>query len=330
MHLLVLLESGLWYEITADNRGGMIQGINADLESLMEWGRDNKTTFEADKTAMMLISNKKKPFDLTGIKMGGFPVEQVQQLKLVGYLFDQKMTFGPMVSKLAKKARSRVAALRRIRHLLSVENLKLMYTMFVRSTKEYGSVSFMGAAITHLEKLDRVQDSAVRCCGFEVESLQSRREAAAAALALKLLDGGAHVKLQPFAPKFVKNVSLTKKRTRHNSSFGLQLERRTKTSSLNTFKRSFPGCIHTIWRKIPQSLIEEGQQTYWLRIKKRVKKFLEGKWTMESEKLKPHKPKNSKGEESYSTRLNQELNAQDTDWVQVHQELKQSGISMNV
>jgi len=77
-------------------------------------------------------------------------------------------------------------------------------------------------------------------------------------------------------------------------------------------------------------LIEEGQQTYWLRIKKRVKKFLEGKWTMESEKLKPHKPKKSKGEESYSTRLNQELNAQDTDWVQVHQELKQSGISMNV
>ena len=267
----------------------------------------------------MLISNKKKPFDLTGIKMGGFPVEQVKQLKLVGYLFDQKMTFGPMVGKLAKKARSRVAALRRVRHLLSVENLKLMYTMFVRSTMEYGSVSFMGAAVTYLEKLDRVQDSAVRCCGFEVESLQSRREAAAAALALKLLDGGAHVKLQPFALKFAKNISLTKKRTRDNSSVGLQLERRTKTNSLNTFKRSFLGCIHTIWRKIPQSLIEEGQQTYWLRIKKRVKKFLEGKWTMESEKLKPYKPKKSKGEESYSTRLNQELNAQDTDWVQVHQ-----------
>jgi hypothetical protein len=166
---------------------------------------------------MMLVSNKKKPFDLTGIEMGGFPVKQVKQLKLVGYLFDQKMTFGPMVSKLAKKARSRVGALRRIRHLLSVGNLKLMYTMFVRSTMEYGSVTFMGAAITHLEKLDRVQDSAVRCCGFEVESLQSRREAAAAALALKLLDGGAHVKLQPFAPKFAKKFSLTKKRTRDNS-----------------------------------------------------------------------------------------------------------------
>ena len=31
-----------------------------------------------------------------------------------------------------------------------------MYTMFVRSTMEYGSVAFMGAATTHLQKLDRV------------------------------------------------------------------------------------------------------------------------------------------------------------------------------
>ena len=48
---------------------------------------------------------------------------------------------------------------------------------------------------------------------------------------------------------------------------------------------------------------------------------------MESEKLKPYRPKKSKAEESYSTRLNQELNAQDADWVQVHQELKESGIA---
>jgi len=323
-------DSGLWYEITAENTDYMIQGINADLESLMEWGRDNKTTFEADKTAMMLVSNKRRPFDITGIRMGGFPVEQVKELKLVGYLFDQKMTFGPMVSKLAQKARSRVAALRRIKHLLSAENLKLMYTMFVRSTMEYGSVAFMGTATTHLQKLDRVQDSAVKCCGFEIESLQSRREAAAAALALKLLDGSAHVKLQPFAPKFAKHFSLSRKRTRASTSVGTQLERRTKTNSLDMYKRSFLGCIHNIWRKIPQVLTKEGQQTYWMRIKKRVKRFLEGKWSPEATSTCKPQPKKPKSEEKYSTKLNQELNAQDTDWAQLHQELKESGISMNV
>ena len=79
---------------------------------------------------------------------------------------------------------------------------------------EYGSVAFMGAAVYHLQRLDRVQDSAARCCGFEVESLGSRRESAAAALALKLLDGKAHMKLRPFAPNIAKPISHTKKRTR--------------------------------------------------------------------------------------------------------------------
>ena len=321
-------DSGMWYEITADNRNDLVQGVNADLQSLLDWGLDNKTTFEADKTAMMLVSNKKVPFDLSGMKMGGFPVKQEKQLKLVGYLFDQKMSFGPMIHKLAKKARSRVAALRRIKHLLSPSNLKLMYTMFVRSTMEYGSVAFMGAADSHLKRLDRIQDSAVRCCGFEVESLQSRRESAAAALALKLLDGKAHVKLQPFVPRFAKPTSLTKKRTRESTSAGLQLENKIKSNSLNIFKRSFLGCIRQIWRKLPQSLIEEGNQTYWLRIKKRVKGFLEGKWTLESHQSKKSKRKR-KVEKTYSTKLNQELNAQDTDWAKMHQELKQSGIIMN-
>ena len=56
---------------------------------------------------------------------------------------------------------------------------------------EYNSVSWMGAAKSHLEKLDRVQRSAERIGGFTIEHLQARREsdAAAVSLALKMLDG---------------------------------------------------------------------------------------------------------------------------------------------
>jgi hypothetical protein len=65
------------------------------------------TTFEPDKSAYTVISRKKKPFDphehSAGIKMGGFAVEQVSEVKLVGFLFDSKLTFAPMVDKLAKK-----------------------------------------------------------------------------------------------------------------------------------------------------------------------------------------------------------------------------------
>ena len=319
-------DSGLWYEITAGNRDHIIEGINKDLQGLMDWGDDNKTLFEADKTAMMLVSNKRHRFDISGIQMGGFPVEQVKQLKLVGYLFDEKMSFGPMIQKIAKKARCRVAALRRIKHLLDAQNLKLLYTMFVRSMMEYGCIAFMGAAKSHLEKLDRIQNSASKCCGFQIESLQSRREAAAAGLALKLMDGGGHPKLKPFAPNVAKTLSLSRKRTRTTAEASLQLERLTKTTSLGVFERSFLGCIPQIWRKIPHNLIEEGKNTCWLRIKKRVKLWFTGKH--KETKAAPTQLKKVKQEQCCSTKLNQELNAQDTDWMELHLQLKHSGISL--
>ena len=39
--------------------------------------------------------------------------------------------------------------------MLDDNNMKTMYTMVVRSVMEYGNVVYMGAAQTHLQKLDR-------------------------------------------------------------------------------------------------------------------------------------------------------------------------------
>ena len=55
---------------------------------------------------------------------------------------------------------------------------------------------YMGASDTNLAKLDRVQKSAERIGGFTIESLSSRREAAAVSLALDLLDGEGYGELQ--------------------------------------------------------------------------------------------------------------------------------------
>ena len=62
-----------------------------------------------------------------------------------------------------------------------------MYTSFVRSVMEFGSLAYMSATDTHLEKLDMIQKSISSSCGFEVESLESRREAAVVSMALRCL-----------------------------------------------------------------------------------------------------------------------------------------------
>ena len=49
-----------------------------------------------------------------------------------------------------------------------------IYLCFVRSGMEYGSVLYMGAAESHLQKLDRIQSSAQALGDFSIESLESR------------------------------------------------------------------------------------------------------------------------------------------------------------
>ena len=50
---------------------------------------------------------------------------------------------------------------------------------------EYGNMLYMGAAPSTLAILDKIQESAMKMGGFKIESLSSRREAAAVAFALR-------------------------------------------------------------------------------------------------------------------------------------------------
>ena len=104
------------------------------------------TSFEPTETQMMVVSQKRVPFDPIGVVMDGTPVELVAELKLVGFTFDSKLRLKAVVENLAKKGRVRVAALRRLTNMLDSENMKTMYLMFVRSVMEYGSVVYIGAS----------------------------------------------------------------------------------------------------------------------------------------------------------------------------------------
>jgi hypothetical protein len=204
-----------------------------------------------------------------------------------------------------------------------------MYTMFIRSVLEYGSLVYMGAAQSHLDKLDRVQKSAEKIGGFKVESLQSRREAAAVSLAFDLLDDSSpcssHSSLLQYKHTLIEPLKLTKKRTRSSIATGTQLKSKSKTGSLDSFKHIY---MHKIWAKLPQSLISEGQSSSWQKVKKRAKRFLTGKWTPQDRDNAPIKKKANKTKDTYNIKLIKELNTQ-TDWDLIRRDMKYQGISLD-
>jgi len=278
-------DCGLWYAITSGNRDTIVSTINKDLDGLLEWGKDNKTTFEPTKTHFSLISNKTSNkfnlcFPYPRIMFDGVPVKRKPAVKLVGYLFDEKMTWSGMIDGIAKKARRRLGMLTRLRSLLDDKNMKCIYSTFIRPIMEYGSIQFMGAAPTHLDKLDAIQRRAERVGRFEVESLASRREAAAVAFTLKLLDGGCRGMLKHMVPTLVDNSNCGKRaRDSRHLAAGIQLACRAETTSLDAYKRGYLGSIHLIWRKLPQELVKQGMEHGWLKIKKSCSMHLTGKTT---------------------------------------------------
>ena len=158
----------LWYEITDLNRDTIIDVANLDLQHLMQWAACNLTTFETNKTYMMVVSNHDFPFDPTGVSMGGFAIKQVDQLKVTGFLFDSKLLCPPHINSVVRKARCRVGALMNLALYLNSSNMKAMYITFIRSILEHGAVLFMGARDYHLGKLDALQRSAQKLGGLRL------------------------------------------------------------------------------------------------------------------------------------------------------------------
>lgn len=242
----------------------------------MLWAKGNRTTFEPDKTKMMVMSGKDHPFDPDGIVMGGHDVEQVTELKITGFVFDSKLLWGSHIDAVVKKARQRIGALRNLVPYMDSGNLKAMYTTFIRSIIEYGSVLYMGAKDVHLNKLDAIQRSAQELGGFEVESLESRRKAAAISLALKLLDGKCKPGLQKFAPEFIDGHHVDHDHDTQHKLHGMQIKPvkpQTKLHPLDLFRRSFFGRLPQIWSELPQELIKQGNKKSWGRIETKCKQF---------------------------------------------------------
>ena len=209
-------DDSLWFELLPGMSAvQLVFNINQDLARLKAWGDDNNTTFEKTKMELVVISQKHTPLSLVGIVFDGYELPAKSAIKIVGFTVDSKLRWGLMNDRLAKKARSRIEALARIRAYLDSNSMRLMYLSFIRPDMEYGCVAWMGVAPSHLSKLDMVQQSAQRLGNFEIESLESRRNAAALSFSLKMMAGKCKGILNSFTPQLYEPTKLATRISRH-------------------------------------------------------------------------------------------------------------------
>ena len=244
---------------TQDRVATASQKLQQAVDAVHAWGRSWRITFEPTKSQSMVVTNRRTPLPFPSISFGGLPVTEDEHVKLLGVDFDHKLSFRGHLRSVAVRANQRLAFLRRAAKALDTRGLVSVYKGFIRPVLEYAPLVWMGAAPTHLQRLDQVQHRALKVIGGNtvLQSLHFRRVVSGLVYLYKLQCLPGPPMLLNVVPPLAHPV--TEPRTRRQSAerHNLQLLNELPCASNDLLRRSFPyGIIH-LWNSLPPSSLLE-------------------------------------------------------------------------
>ena len=156
-----------------ENSNAAANGMNHDLELIMQWVHDWRMSFNPDpqKQAVELIfSTKKTEVDHPVMLFNNVPVKKANEHKHLGIVLDSKLSFSAHIRAAISKNRKGIGLLKCLSKYLPRQTLNELYKLYVRPHLDYGDVLYHNPAkvcefsnnviLPHLmEKLESVQYS---------------------------------------------------------------------------------------------------------------------------------------------------------------------------
>ncbi|XP_075990359.1 uncharacterized protein LOC142986010 [Anticarsia gemmatalis] len=129
---------------------------NQTLQSVVEWGQQNKLHFAAHKTSAMVLTKKLK-FDPPQIYMSGKAISLVEEVKILGLIINRPLTFTTHVAATCKKAADiykQLACAAKVTWGLNSEIIRTIYIAVIEPIILYASSVWAPAT-----ELNKVQDT---------------------------------------------------------------------------------------------------------------------------------------------------------------------------
>ena len=241
--------------------------LNEDLVFIEDWCGRWGMELNALKTKSMLFSRSRTILpehpDLT---LMNTTIESVETMKLLGVVFDSKLTYEQHLRKVTSIASQKVGILRKCWRVYEDDELvKKCFYAFVLPFFEYCSSVWLSAAPTHLNMLQRVFTSAEFIARTHL-SLEHRRHVAALCHFYKIFHSPEHP-MHSRLPPAVNPVRRTRRTQRMNTCA------LTSALSPNTvqFNRSFLPFVIEAWNFLPQGLVDSSTMDSF---KRRVNRHL--------------------------------------------------------
>ena len=152
--------------VAGDDLTVMAEEMQNGLNRLDDWCKLNRLTVNASKTKLMLFPARK---DISGTRcpdliLNNTTLESVNHYKYLGVTLDTKLNFQLHVQQVQRLASHKIYLLGKIRYLLTKEAALAIYRSKITPYFDYGDVLFHNANTNLLNKLQRLQNRALRIC----------------------------------------------------------------------------------------------------------------------------------------------------------------------
>ena len=138
--------------------------IQKYLDSMSEWCNKWKIKLNPSKTQVGLFTNSNTPKEIT-LNLGRVPLTVSNEIKFLGLTFDRKLTWRHHIDNVRHRMWLRINAIKAIsgRNFgMQSKTLIHLYKMWIRPIALYGAPAYYSAAKTHINKIQVIQNSALR------------------------------------------------------------------------------------------------------------------------------------------------------------------------
>ena len=158
----VLYDSG-------ENIGNCVRKIQDNLNRFSEWCHRNALKINADKIKVLIFGTSKRVKKVGQIQLNidEKPIQQVPSYKYLGMTLDSSLSYKPHLATVVRTVSHKIYLLSRVRKFMSNRSALLVYKTMILPFFDYADVVYHNAGANELDKLQRLQNRALKLClGF--------------------------------------------------------------------------------------------------------------------------------------------------------------------
>jgi ribonuclease HI len=166
------VELSLYADDSATYTGGrdidvLGRRMQKSLNAIENWCDKSGFKVSPSKSTAVIFSNKKVVRLKEPLTLNGSIIKIESQVKFLGMIFDQKLIWDKHAEYIVDKCKARLNLMRSVSGSKFGANKKALLTMYrtlIRSLIDYGSIVYDSASKTIKEKIDGIQNRALKIC----------------------------------------------------------------------------------------------------------------------------------------------------------------------